>query len=78
LLIVRDVLFGVRRFGDFAARLEIPRAVLTSRLAALVAAGVLALEPGGPTWWSPPVPAWPPPEPSRTRSRSRSPRRTGC
>ena len=39
LLIVRDAFFGVRRFGDFAAHLEIPRAVLTSRLAALVAAG---------------------------------------
>ena len=46
LLIVRDAFFGVRRFGDFAAHLEIPRAVLTSRLAALVEAGVLALVPG--------------------------------
>ena len=46
LLIVRDAFFGVRRFGDFAAHLEIPRAVLTSRLAALVEAGVLAPEPG--------------------------------
>ena len=47
LLIVRDAFFGVRRFGDFAAHLDIPRAVLTSRLAALVEAGVLALAPGG-------------------------------
>jgi DNA-binding HxlR family transcriptional regulator len=46
LLIVRDAFFGVRRFGDFAAHLDIPRAVLTSRLAALLEAGVLALEPG--------------------------------
>ncbi len=46
LLIVRDAFFGVRRFGDFAAHLDIPRAVLTSRLAALVEAGVLALVPG--------------------------------
>ena len=46
LLIVRDAFFGVRRFGDFAAHLEIPRAVLTSRLAALVEAGVLELVPG--------------------------------
>jgi DNA-binding HxlR family transcriptional regulator len=46
LLIVRDAFFGVRRFGDFAVHLEIPRAVLTSRLAALVEADVLALEPG--------------------------------
>jgi DNA-binding HxlR family transcriptional regulator len=42
LLIVRDAFFGVRRFGDFAAHLGVPRAVLTDRLAALVAAGVLA------------------------------------
>jgi DNA-binding HxlR family transcriptional regulator len=47
LLIVRDAFFGVRRFGDFAAHLDIPRAVLTSRLASLVDAGVLALVPGG-------------------------------
>jgi DNA-binding HxlR family transcriptional regulator len=47
LLIVRDAFFGVRRFGDFAAHLEIPRAVLTSRLAALVEAGVLTQVPGG-------------------------------
>jgi len=46
LLIVRDAFFGVRRFGDFAAHLEIPRAVLTSRLAALVEADVLTQVPG--------------------------------
>jgi DNA-binding HxlR family transcriptional regulator len=46
LLIVRDAFFGVRRFGDFAVHLEIPRAVLTSRLTALVEAGVVATEPG--------------------------------
>jgi DNA-binding HxlR family transcriptional regulator len=46
LLIVRDAFFGVRRFGDFAAHLDIPRAVLAHRLAALVDAGVLALVPG--------------------------------
>jgi len=46
LLIVRDAFFGVRRFGDFAVHLEIPRAVLTARLATLVEAGVLALVPG--------------------------------
>ncbi len=46
LLIVRDAFFGVRRFGDFAAHLDIPRAVLTSRLAALVEAELLALVPG--------------------------------
>src|SRR5881409_104343 len=44
LLIVRDAFFGVRRFGDFAAQLGIPRAVLTSRLKALVREGVLVRE----------------------------------
>lgn len=46
LLIVRDAFFGVRRFGDFAAHLGIPRAVLTSRLDALAEAGVLVAVPG--------------------------------
>ena len=41
LLIVRDAFYGVRRFGDFATQLGIPRAVLTSRLKALVQEGVL-------------------------------------
>jgi len=41
LLIVRDAFLGVRRFNDFATQLEIPRAVLTSRLRTLVEAGVL-------------------------------------
>jgi DNA-binding HxlR family transcriptional regulator len=42
LLIVRDAFWGVRRFADFAGHLQIPRAVLASRLKALTAAGVLA------------------------------------
>jgi len=46
LLIVRDAFFGVRRFGDFAAHLAIPRAVLTQRLIVLTEAGVLACVPG--------------------------------
>ncbi|SDG66263.1 transcriptional regulator, HxlR family [Lentzea fradiae] len=41
LLIVRDAFFGVRRFGDFATQLGIPRAVLTNRLRFLVGEGVL-------------------------------------
>jgi DNA-binding HxlR family transcriptional regulator len=41
LLIVRDAFFGVRRFGDFQAHLDIPRAVLSSRLDRLVEEGVL-------------------------------------
>ncbi len=46
LLIVRDAFYGVRRFGDFAAHLDIPRAVLTGRLKTLVAEGVLEKVPG--------------------------------
>jgi DNA-binding HxlR family transcriptional regulator len=42
LLIVRDAFYGVRRFGDFAAQLSIPRAVLASPLKSLGQDGVLA------------------------------------
>ncbi|MCK2217764.1 helix-turn-helix transcriptional regulator [Actinomadura sp. ATCC 31491] len=41
LLVVRDAMYGVRRFADFQAHLDIPKAVLSQRLASLVAAGVL-------------------------------------
>ncbi|WP_067465737.1 winged helix-turn-helix transcriptional regulator [Actinomadura macra] len=41
LLIVRDAMYGVRRFSDFLARLDIPRAVLSARLQVLVETGVL-------------------------------------
>ncbi|MFD0690777.1 winged helix-turn-helix transcriptional regulator [Actinomadura fibrosa] len=44
LLIVRDAIYGVRRFSDFQVHLDIPRAVLSARLQALVDAGVLAKE----------------------------------
>jgi DNA-binding HxlR family transcriptional regulator len=46
LLIVRDAIYGVRRFSDFLAHLSIPKAVLTERLAGLVAAGILERVPG--------------------------------
>lgn len=36
LLVVRDAFFGVRHFDDFAAHLQIPRAVLSDRLRGLV------------------------------------------
>src|SRR5271170_7528593 len=42
LLIMRDAFFGVRRFGDFAAHLGVPRAVLAERLKTLREADVLA------------------------------------
>ncbi|MET8611076.1 winged helix-turn-helix transcriptional regulator [Streptomyces misionensis] len=47
LLIVRDAFYGVRRFGDFATQLGIPRAVLTNRLKLLVREGVLARDDDG-------------------------------
>jgi DNA-binding HxlR family transcriptional regulator len=46
LLIVRDAFFGVRRFGDFARHLRIPRAVLAQRLEMLATHGVLGPVPG--------------------------------
>jgi DNA-binding HxlR family transcriptional regulator len=46
LLIVRDAFWGVRRFADFIDHLGLPRAVLTSRLKALIKAGVLTRVPG--------------------------------
>jgi DNA-binding HxlR family transcriptional regulator len=45
LLIVRDAFYGVRRFSDFQAHLDIPKAVLSDRLAGLVEGGVLTREP---------------------------------
>ena len=45
LLIMRDVFFGVRRFGDFQKDLKIARNVLTDRLQALVSHGILKTVP---------------------------------
>jgi len=41
LLIVRDAFYGVRRFNDFQAHLDIPKAVLSDRLAGLVDEDIL-------------------------------------
>ncbi|MFF0308559.1 winged helix-turn-helix transcriptional regulator [Streptosporangium sp. NPDC004379] len=41
MLVVRDALYGVRRYSDFLTHLDIPRAVLSQRLQTLVDAGVL-------------------------------------
>ena len=41
LLIVRDAFLGVRRFDDFQADINIPRSVLSNRLAALVERGIV-------------------------------------
>ena len=45
LLIVRDLFFGVRRFSDLQRHLDIPRAVLAARLAALADQGIVARDP---------------------------------
>jgi DNA-binding HxlR family transcriptional regulator len=45
LLIVRDAFFGVQRFNDFQAHLDIPKAVLSDRLSGLVEDGILARRP---------------------------------
>jgi DNA-binding HxlR family transcriptional regulator len=45
LLILRDLFFGVRRFGELQAHLDIPRAVLSDRLATLVERGLVERRP---------------------------------
>jgi DNA-binding HxlR family transcriptional regulator len=40
-LIVRDAFFGVRRFSDFHAHLDVPKAVLSDRLSSLVEHDIL-------------------------------------
>jgi DNA-binding HxlR family transcriptional regulator len=41
MLVLRDCFFGVRRFTDLQAHLDVPRAVLTERLTTLVDDGIL-------------------------------------
>src|SRR5207237_3072576 len=41
LLILRSALYGVRRFDDFQAELDVPRSVLSNRLASLVERGIM-------------------------------------
>jgi DNA-binding HxlR family transcriptional regulator len=45
LLILRDAFYGVRRFSDFQAHLDIPKAVLSDRLGGLVDDGILERRP---------------------------------
>ena len=45
LLIARDAMYGVRRFSDFQAHLDIPKAILSDRLRGLVQSGVLERMP---------------------------------
>jgi DNA-binding HxlR family transcriptional regulator len=48
LLILRDLFFGVRRFTDLQAHLDIPRAVLSARIASLVERGLVERRPYAP------------------------------
>lgn len=41
LLILRSALYGVRRFDDFQADIDVPRSVLSHRLAGLVESGIM-------------------------------------
>ena len=45
LLILRDLFFGVTRFTDLQTHLDVPRAVLSARLALLVQTGVAERRP---------------------------------
>jgi DNA-binding HxlR family transcriptional regulator len=45
MLIVRDALDGIRRFGDFQRNLGVARNILSDRLSALVDDGLLAIQP---------------------------------
>lgn len=45
LLIIRDAIYGVRRFNDFQAHLDVPKAVLSARLTGLVKDGILERRP---------------------------------
>jgi DNA-binding HxlR family transcriptional regulator len=45
LLIVRDAMFGLRRFGEFQKSLGMAKNILTARLRGLVAAGILDAVP---------------------------------
>jgi DNA-binding HxlR family transcriptional regulator len=45
LLIIRDAFFGVRRFSELQAHLDIPKAVLSDRLNGLVEDGILERRP---------------------------------
>ena len=45
LLIIRDAFYGVRRFSELQAHLDIPKAVLSDRLSGLVDDGILERRP---------------------------------
>src|SRR6185312_4271974 len=45
LLILRDLFFGLRRFSELQVHLDVPRAVLSARLARLVETGIVERRP---------------------------------
>jgi len=45
LLIIRDAFDGIRRFGQFQSSLGVAKNILSARLRALVAAGLMRVEP---------------------------------
>src|SRR6201995_4815641 len=45
LLIIREALFGVRRFGEFQSRLGMAKNILTTRLRSLIDHGILTTAP---------------------------------
>src|SRR4029078_1935986 len=45
MLIIREALFGTRRFGEFQKALGLAKNILTVRLRGLVAQGILAMAP---------------------------------
>jgi DNA-binding HxlR family transcriptional regulator len=45
LLVLRDAFYGVRRFNDFLAHLDMPRTVLSNRLRSLIERGLLVKVP---------------------------------
>jgi DNA-binding HxlR family transcriptional regulator len=45
ILVLREAFMGIRRFEDFRVRTDIPRQVLTNRLATLVEHGLLRRQP---------------------------------
>jgi DNA-binding HxlR family transcriptional regulator len=59
LLVLRDCFLGVHRFADLVARLDVPRAVLSDRLARLVEAGLLARDGTGYRVTEGATPLWP-------------------
>ena len=48
LLILRDLFFGVRRFSDLQRHLDVPRAVLSTRIASLVEGDLVERRPYAP------------------------------